>query len=112
MGPSQARMVEIKGVISSGRAQEAWAAQELRNQGTDIEKIHSGAAGGRREVVKPFTVTCFCTLLLRAVRELKTPSEDQHSRNSVGKCNSCTSTACCEPTWKAQAELLPRVWSI
>lgn len=112
VGLSQSRMVEIRGVISSGEGQEVWAAPELQSQGRGMEKIHSGAAGERKEVVKPFTVTCFCILPLRAVRELKSPLEDKHGGNSAGKCNSCTSAACCMPAWKARAEWLPKAYGI
>ena len=112
--PRGSVLVGIKGVISSGGGREAWAARELQSQGSGTVKIHLGATGGRREVVKLFTVICFCILLVRAVQELKTPLEDgdQHGGNSAGKRSSCTSAACCEPTWKARAESLPGPCSV
>lgn len=67
-------------LISSGGEQKAWAAQELQCQDTGKENPNLGAAGGRREVVKVLSITCLSILLVRAVWEPKTPTEDGNHR--------------------------------
>lgn len=85
VGLSWPGVVGIMGFISS----------ELQCQDTGKENTNLGAAGGRREAVNVLSITCLCILLVRAVWEPKTPTED----GNHGKLS-----------WEMQFLLRHRVW--
>lgn len=55
---------------------EGLGCSELQCQDTGKENINLGAAGRKREVVKVLSIICLCILLIRAVWEPKTSTED------------------------------------